>query len=206
MSYNVFFPIWSNTKFKWWWLKQLGLYLNSVHLSRHQNRRHKVTNGCRGTWTALSKPSENRKFQRRAGRDLLSSGLQSCLTLCCAYKDTWNRHKAEWQRERRGNKKEGYRAGVCEGLKEEEDTRIDKSTERWLKKKKNRKADNEFGWYCRLWWLYQKSTTVSPQAQACTFLAEKIPQRCLKSVLCCEHTGNHWLSWHACVISVIPWT
>lgn len=40
-------------------------------------------------------------------------------------------------------------------------------------KKKNRKADDEFGWYCRLWWLHQKSTTVSPQAQACTFLAEK---------------------------------
>lgn len=79
--------------------------------------------------------SENRKFQRRAGRDHLSSGLQY-LTLCCAHKDTGNRHKAEWQRERQGNKKEGYRAGVCEGLKEEEDTRIDKSTERWLKKKK----------------------------------------------------------------------
>lgn len=60
--------------------------------------------------------------------------------------------------------------------------------------KKNRKAADEFGWYCRLWWLYQKSTTVSPQAQACTFLVEKVPQRCLKSVLCCEHTGNHWLS------------
>lgn len=62
MSYNVFFPIWSNTKFNWWWLKQLGLYLNSVHLSRHQNRRHKVTNGCRGTWTALSKHPKTENF------------------------------------------------------------------------------------------------------------------------------------------------